>query len=78
VLEAEVHAAQARDLHDDPPRWQAALAAALSTAKRAEGALHTGEATEEQWGQVRALLTRLGQQERDRQLAAELDEIRLL
>jgi tetratricopeptide (TPR) repeat protein len=77
VQEAEAHAAQARSSHDDPPRWQAALAAALSAAKRAEGVLNAGVATDELRAQVDALQARLAQQERDRQLAAELEQIRL-
>jgi tetratricopeptide (TPR) repeat protein len=78
VQEAAAQAAQARELHDDPPRWQAALATALSAAKRAEGVLRAGVATEEQLAQVRAVRGRLEQQEHDCQLAAELEEIRLL
>jgi serine/threonine-protein kinase len=78
VQEAEAHAAQARSSHDDPPRWQATLAAALSAVKRAEGVLNAGLAAEELWAQVRALRARLEQQEGDRQLVAELEDIRLL
>jgi hypothetical protein len=76
VQEAEAHAKQAWGLQDDPPRWQAALAAALSAARRAEGVLRTGLSTEAQQAQVSALEARLEQQERDRQLVAELEESR--
>jgi serine/threonine-protein kinase len=77
LQEAMARAAEAPGVPDDPRRAQGPLAAALSAARRAEAVLNAGVATEELRAQVGAVRARLEQQERNRQLALELEEIRL-
>ncbi len=77
--EAEKACEQARTLTDNPYQWQAALAAAASACKRADGL-----ATQDEAGlgpavhdRLEALRARLDADENDRRFVARFDEIRL-
>jgi serine/threonine-protein kinase len=57
--ESAALAAQASELSDDPPRWEATLRIARSAALRAESLARTGEATDELRERVEAALAEL-------------------
>jgi eukaryotic-like serine/threonine-protein kinase len=84
LAEANLLRGQAKGTPDNPANWSAAV----SAAKRAEGLLAGGEADDDLRGRVANLLNELGaeqeaavqakaERERDREMAAWLDEIRL-
>jgi tetratricopeptide (TPR) repeat protein len=75
--EALTFGGQARQATASPDRWQALLAAALSAARRAEGLLNSGEPADELRQRVGGVLAGLLQDEQDRALVAELDDVRL-
>ena len=62
---------------DDPPRWEAALAAALSAVAHAQAVVASGEATDDLHERVAVTAARVDQAERDRKLVMELDELDL-
>jgi serine/threonine-protein kinase len=79
LREAATLGEQARALTDNPAQWEATLAAALSTVKRAE-ALAGGEqvpVSPALTERLRALADELRAEEKDRQMGATLERIRL-
>jgi serine/threonine-protein kinase len=77
LQEAESLGEQARGLADAPERWQAALAAALSAARRAQALLDSGLPTDELRDRVREVVAVLERDECDRLLLEQAEEARL-
>ncbi len=75
--EATAFAKQAKGLHDDPARWEAALVEARSAVMRADGVLNNGEDdTGELRSRVDAQRAELEAADRDRRMIARLEEAR--